>query len=444
MELAWIALCLGFSVFFSASEAALLSLRPSDFAGWRNKRVSHRITYLLSNPRTLYIMVFLCNLLANSAAAMLAMSLLVRRQVPTVTASVITVIAMTGLITLCGEIIPKTFATKYGHSTASMIATPLYYLYLLLWPVLELADRFNNAIIGTLEKQVSRRREGLTEEELRTYLTKGQREGGLIGTDAEAMIHGVFDFTDRMVRQVMCPRRDITAIPLDMPMEKVLDVIQESDCSRIPVHQGDLDEIVGILYTKDVIAALATRSEAPRSSSSSSPSSSSSSSLSASPDSPGADLDLRPLLREPFYVPEVMKVSYLLKEFQVRKLHMAVVVDEYGGSAGLVTMDDLLEEIFGEIPDEDEEEARPVVKVAEGEWIVEAGMEIGEVEDLLGIVIPDDECETIGGFLFTRVGHFPVVGEDRLDYSGYRFEVAEAEHHRIQKLHIRRNEGGAS
>lgn len=408
-----IALCLACSVFFSLSEAALLSLRPAALSGWKNERIRHRITFLLSNPRSFYILVFFFNLVSNSIASMLVLRSFLEAGASVPLAAVQTVLVMSVVITVFGEIFPKTFASKYARQVVSVVVTPLTVLYLGLRPIFEGADRLTSFLLASVETRVGHDAEAVTEEELRSFLTTGQREGGLIGQTEEAMIHGVFEFTDRVVRQVMCPRPDIVSVDVNESPEGIFEIVEEADCSRLPVYEGGTDSIVGILHTKNLLAAMANASE-------------------------GETVELRSLLREPYFVPEIMPVSDLLKEFRVRKIHMALVVDEFGGIAGLVTLEDLLEEIVGEIVDEGEEEERLVTKIAEGEWSIDARSEIDEVGRTLGIDFGDEECETLGGFVFDRVGHFPEVGVDTVRYRGHSFEVCEAQQHRILRVRVRK------
>jgi putative hemolysin len=224
------------------------------------------------------------------------------------------------------------------------------------------------------------------------------------------MIAGIMELGDTRVREVMVPRIDMVTIPIDASLDDALDAIIGAGHSRIPVHGGTVDDIAGLLYAKDLLKAFRERDSAP---------------------------NLRQLLREPYFVPETKPVDVLLGELQTRKVHIAIVVDEYGGTAGLVTIEDLLEEIVGEIQDEYDREAPRIESVTGDEVVCLAGVSIDDVNDLLSIHLPTEEADTVAGVVFAALGHVPVVGE-RAVVVDAELEVLALDGRRIHRVRVTR------
>ncbi len=238
-------------------------------------------------------------------------------------------------------------------------------------------------------------------------------EQGLIEGDERRLLQSIVDFGDTLVREVMTPRPDMMAIRADATFDEVRAFFREQEYSRIPVYKENLDNIVGFVFIKDLL-----RLDAP----------------------PSGKLPLQPdlvrFIRPATFVPETKRVAEMLREFQSKQVQIAIVVDEYGGTAGLVTIEDLLEEIVGEIRDEYDVETEPVVDVGQGSFVFSAKVNIAEVRDRLGVEIEPEGFETVGGYLLTRVGRVPAVGET-FDFDGLEVEVLEAERRRIHKVRMR-------
>jgi len=233
---------------------------------------------------------------------------------------------------------------------------------------------------------------------------------GLIERDERRLLKSIVDFGETLVREVMTPRPDIVAIPADSTLDELRMLFREQEYSRIPVYKDNLDNILGIVFVKDLIQLTEAEGHA----------------------QPIADL-MRPVA----FVPGTKRVSELLREFQQRQVQIAIVVDEYGGTAGLVTLEDLLEEIVGEIRDEYDVETEPVVDEGNGSWIFSAKVSIDEVRDRLSVAIEPEGFETVGGYVLTRVGRVPAVGET-FELDGLLVEVLESERRRIHKVRFRR------
>jgi putative hemolysin len=241
------------------------------------------------------------------------------------------------------------------------------------------------------------------------YLEAGEQEG-LIEREERRLIESIVDFGDTLVREVMTPRPDIVAVSIDATLGQVRQIFAEQQYSRVPVFRESLDQIVGFVYVKDLIRL---------------------------PDTPPAERVVPQLLRPAYYVPETKRVSDLLKEFQRQQVQSAVVVDEYGGTAGLVTIEDLLEEIVGEIRDEYDVELEPVQQEADGVFVFSGNVPIEDLNERLGVSIPREGFGTIGGYLLAHLGRVPTVGE-RVDLDGLHVEVLEAERRRVTRVRVRR------
>jgi CBS domain containing-hemolysin-like protein len=286
----------------------------------------------------------------------------------------------------------------------------------LLLPPFDFVAGFLHPLTGTLVRLIKdprRERENGaapgSEEEPEAAQQEAQEEQALIERDEQRLLQSIVDFGGTLVREVMTPRPDIVAIPADATIEQLRALFQEQEYSRIPVYKENLDNILGIVYVKDLVLLAPTE---PMSQS------------------------LERLLRPGAFVPETKRVPELLKEFQRKQVQMAIVVDEYGGTAGLVTLEDLLEEIVGEIRDEYDVETEPVVDEGNGSWVFSAKANIDEVRDRLKVEIEPEGFETVGGYVLTRVGRVPQVGET-FELDGMQVEVLEAERRRIHKVRFR-------
>jgi putative hemolysin len=246
-------------------------------------------------------------------------------------------------------------------------------------------------------------------EAAHAYLEAGE-EQGLIEREERRLLQSIVDFGDTLVREVMTPRPDIVAIPVDATLDELRALFKEQEYSRIPVYQENLDNILGIVVVKDVLALTGIE---------------------------GSAHPITGLMRPMHFVPETKRVPELLKEFQRKQVQLAIVVDEYGGTAGLATLEDLLEEIVGEIRDEYDVETEPVVEEGNGSWVFSAKVSIDEVRERLGVEIDPQGSDTVGGYVLTRVGRVPAVGET-FELDDLFVEVLEAERRRIHKVRLRR------
>ncbi len=243
------------------------------------------------------------------------------------------------------------------------------------------------------------------------FLLNATEEQTTIEDGEKEMIASIFAFSDKLVREVMVPRIDVAAVPVDVPMTDALSVIFKDGHSRIPVYRDSIDNIVGILNAKDLLRYLRDGR---------------------------TDVPLARILRTAYFIPESKKVDELLQELQQRRVHMAVVVDEYGGTAGIVTIEDLLEEIVGEIQDEYDAEEPTVEMVNEYESLFDARVPLGEVSKRLGVELPEEGGDTLGGFIYSQLGRVPAVA-DRIEYSDTAFEVLSVAGRRIKQVRVSRH-----
>jgi CBS domain containing-hemolysin-like protein len=250
----------------------------------------------------------------------------------------------------------------------------------------------------------------VTEEELKSMVDAGH-EGGVLEQDERQMIFSIFELGDTLVREIMLPRIYITALEVNTPLEQALDLFLQSGHSRVPVYQDSVDNILGLLYAKDLLKVWRE----------------------------GGHIEtLRSLLRTAYFVPEAKAVDELLAEMQTRRVHMAIVVDEYGGVAGLVTMEDIVEEIVGEIRDEyDQSEEMPYTRINEGEYLFQGQVDLGDFNELMESHLPMDESETLGGFIYGQVGRVPLTGETVL-VDDLELTVEQVSKRRIRKVRARK------
>ncbi len=258
-------------------------------------------------------------------------------------------------------------------------------------------------------------RSGVTEEEIHTLIDVGEQEG-VINRDEHAMIDAVLDLGDTLVREILVPRTEMVAVEITTPVTEVLETIIEAGHSRIPVYEGDVDHITGILYAKDLLKLWGKLPE---------------------------EISIRSICRKAYFIPETKTTADLLKEFKKRRVHMAVAVDEYGGTSGIITIEDILEEIVGEIRDEhDPVEQSGISRLDDGSYIFDARSHIEDVEDELNVQLPRGEYDTLGGFLSHLLGHVPAQGEQGR-YETMLFTVEEADARKVSTIKVSIAEEGA-
>ena len=376
-----------------------------------SRNAEQRVAALLSNPRQLLITIVVGNTLVNITTASLAAILTERfcraMQVSQHIGIIVDVIVVTFVILIASEIIPKVVAVRDAERYARFSSRLLSLFYYLIFPVSYFLARFTRFLqkrIGFTEDKTF-----LSEEELKTLVQMGE-EHGTLQKDEREMIHSIFEFGETTVKEIMIPRTDMVCVEASTTLTDLMKLVKTKLHSRIPVYKGRIDNIIGILYVKDLLPFLIKRRR--------------------------DRLDLEKLVRPAYFVPEQKKIDELLREFQKERIHMALVVDEYGGVAGLVTLEDIIEEIVGEIQDEYDKEAPLYKKIDDNTFIVDGRMPLEEINEQFHLNLPTEEgFETISGFILSKLGALPKEKE-KVEYNGYVFIVERVTKNRILKVRI--------
>ncbi len=409
----WVSLFLGLllSAFFSAAETALTASGEArvrhlvDTGGWRGMLLK----LWQRHPERILSTLLLGNTLANvglgSLTAVIAHDLGADSKLAIVTG------LTTVVVLVFGEITPKTFAKRHARGAAVALIPLVVLFYFLLWPFAWLFVQIPRGIARALGLgEVTS--EPVTSQELEYLIEQGARHGSLDETK-EQLLSSVLAFTEALVKEIMIPRTQVIAIEETAGFDEVTKLIEETELSRIPVYRNSLDEVVGILFVKLLLIDM--RKGIDR-----------------------AKFQLSRYVRPPFFVPEVMKVSKLLKEMQRRKTHLAIVVDEFGGTSGIVTLEDVVEEIVGEIHDESDVEEKRIKVLADGVVLADGSVPLRELEDHLGVEFPEGgDYETLGGFLTATAGRVPPAGS-LVVWGGLTFTVKQADDRRVLKVEIAR------
>lgn len=400
-------LCL--SGFFSSSETALFSLNRSRVAAIElsERRSWRRALGLLRRPRRLLVSILVGNTLVNVAVASLgtvvAIDLLSSPDSPRAVGAGIlwATVIMTILILFFGEIAPKSFALENAEKISPLVAGPLSGFIALIMPIRVVLERTNDLLIS-LVRPGRLAGPALSSDELATAVEVGHDEG-IVDAFERKVINNILDLESRTVGDVMTPRVEVESLDIDTPVEGWAKAFRASGFSRLPVIEGDLEKVAGVFYAKDYLAVQVRVT---------------------------ARHELRSLLREPYFVPESTKVVELLRAFRDRQLHFAMVIDEYGSVSGLVTMEDVLEEIVGDIADSRDKEEAPFKLIAPGVAVVFAGWELEEFAEVTGFPLEDEYAETVGGWLVNRLGRIPKTGET-ITLPPFRFHILSSRPNRV-------------
>ena len=400
------------SFFFSGTETALTSLGEAKARQLRERlgRRGRLLGLWIEHPKKVLTALLIGNNLVNIAATAMATEIAL-----TVFGSAAVAI-VTGVLTLIilvlGEITPKTLAGGNAERLALPVLVLLQPFYYLFFPLAWLLVKFTNGVSRAVGG--SRKPPAVTSEDIDYLIGLGSRMGALEGVKRE-LLTSVLDFTDLLAKEIMVPRTQVVAVEAGSPWSVVLATLQDTEHSRLPVFEGTVDNVVGVLHVKDLLFAART----------------------GHLEEDG--FDLRSHLRPCFFVPEVMKVSRLMKEMQRRRTHLAVVVDEFGGTSGIVTLEDVVEELVGEIHDESDVAERPTKMPPDGKILADAGVPLRDLEEVLDVEFPEEgDYETLGGFLTATAGQVPPQGS-LVAYGGYTFTVRDADEKRVVKVEIVRS-----
>ena len=395
------------SAFFSGTETAYFHIRK------HRKETPEKIKSVLDSPQRLLVSLLTGNTIVNVSIASLA-AYITAGFADDYTWSKSTLILMEVLVVsvvvlIFGEILPKMIAIKYSKEYALKMYTPLKIMMFILSPI---AQGFN-AITNVVIKIIPFRKEKIfdSEEELKILAELGEEEGTLQEEESD-MIQSIFDFKEKTVGEIITPRVDIVSLKSDESIDKAMDIIGERQFSKIPIYKDTIDNIKGILYAKDIIPYL----------------------MGSRP-----NVNLQTLARQPFFVPETKPIDDLMEEFKLRKTSIAIVVDEWGGTEGLVTLEDVVEEVMGEIRDPYDQEESNVLKQPDGSFIVDGSITIYDLEEDTDIEFPEDrDYDTLGGFILDILTDIPQTGE-QVEFNDMVFTVQTVENNRIGKIKIQIN-----
>jgi len=417
VAIAGISCLIALADFFAASEASLLALSRLRIVQ-RNSNGNVKASKLvkLLDERSHYLTTILVGntvvlLAAQSLATWVAIEYVSVRPILTAT------LVMSVVLLIFGEIVPKMVVVQDAAKWAQRFSGPLQLLYIVLRPITWTVVGMTSWIIRRLGGDPSALSPYVTEDDIRTLVNVGEQHGVLEEEEKE-MIHSIFELGDTVVREVMTPRTDMMCTDASDPVSKGVEIVIREGYSKLPVFEENIDHIIGVVHDRELLGAVS-RGE--------------------------LDIPLRNLMRPIKAIPENKKVDELLREMQAEKVSVAIVVDEYGGTAGLVTMEDLLEEIVGEIMDEydKEERDRPpeITQAGDGEYIVDARMDIDDVNERLGLHLPTEDFESIGGYTFGLFGRVPVPGERVVIDGGVTLVVEKTAGRRLLSVRIKNPPG---
>ena len=401
-------LLLALSAFFSSAETALTTvnkIKLKTMADDGDKRAV-RVLNVVERPKKMLSAILIGNNIVNLSASSLATTLAIDI-FGSVGAGIATGI-LTLLILIFGEITPKSLATLNSTNLSLLFAPIIGSLMWLLTPVIAIVNFLAGIIIKLFGIDPDFKDETITEEEIRTMVDVSHESGAIEG-DERTMIHKVFDFSDACAKEVMIPRIDMTMVDADISYQDLISVFKEDMYTRIPICEPDTENIIGIVNMKDFLGVL-----------------------------PSDDFNVRDFIRDVYFTFEMKNVSDLFDEMREEAATVSIVLDEYGDLAGMITMEDLLEEIVGEIRDEyDEDEEDPIIKLNEREYQVLGSMNLEDLCDIIPLGFTSEDYDTIGGYIVGAFDHFPNAGETYVSENGAIIRVLSVEKKRITKLRIK-------
>lgn len=397
-------LCL--SAFFSSAETALTTvnkMRIRTLAEAGNKQAI-MLAKVLENPGKMLSTILVGNNIVNLSASAIMTTLAMQ------TFGSKAVGLATGILTLVilvfGEITPKTVSTLNAEKIALAYADVIYWLVMLMTPVIFLINQLSMGVLFVLRIDPKKKQDAITEDDLRTIVEVSHEEG-VIEMEEKKMINNVFDFGDSLAKDIMIPRIDMVMVDVNITYENLLGIFREERFTRVPVYEESTDNVIGIINMKDLLLF-----------------------------DQNGEFSTRDFLRQPLYTYEFKKTAELMMEMRKTFNNIVIVLDEYGATAGLITLEDMLEEIVGEIRDEyDEDEEDEVQEVAPGEYIVEGSMKLDDLNDMLDLNLESEDYDSIGGLIIGQLEHLPEQGEE-VHYENLRLIVDQVEKNRIDKVHL--------
>jgi hypothetical protein len=310
------------------------------------------------------------------------------------------------VILIFGEITPKNLALKNSESISLFVAPIILFLVRIFTPILFILNNISNLLSALLGQRNDDKKPTITQDELKTIVDVSNQEG-VLETDETEMIQNIFEFKDLTVDDIMIQRMDIVAISADMSYDEIIDVFKNRQLSRLPIYEDTIDDIIGVLYAKDLFFTEQSKE----------------------------DFDIKAVMREPVFVNEFVKISDFFKKMQQVKTHIAIVLDEYGGVAGIVTMEDLVESIVGDIYDEYDQQDEEVRKLKENIYVINGNSKLTEIQELLQVELVSKDYESLGGYLMDKMGKIPTQG-DIYEDENFKFVISSMDKNRINKVKV--------
>ncbi|MBS4029007.1 MAG: HlyC/CorC family transporter [Ignavibacteriales bacterium] len=409
---------------FSASEIAIVSTRRTRIKDLieKGKTRAKIVEKLQSDPDTFLATVQIgitvvgsfASALGGTAAIQYLKEPIQQLNIPFISeqsefAALLLVVALITYLSLTiGELIPKSLALRYSEKFSLFIAPFILLLSKLFSPAVKILVGTSNLLLKPFHDHTTFSESKISEEEFRIMIDEGSKTGVIDKTEHE-LISNIFEFTETTVKEIMVPRTDVVAVEINASKEKIMSIVAEEGYSRMPVYQENVDNILGIVYSKDLIPLI--EHEA---------------------------IILHDIIRSAYFIPQTKKISVLLREMQRQKIHIAIVNDEYGGTAGIITMEEIIEEIVGEIHDEYDEELKEIETASDGSFLVNAKISISNFNERFGSAIPEDaEYDTLSGFIQKLSGKIPELKEE-IRYDGWTFSVVKKSQRRIRQVQAKK------
>lgn len=396
------------SAFFSSAETSFVTvsqikMRSLAEAG---NRSAQRVLKITSDSAKMLSAILIGNNLVNISASSLATTLTLSlwgNAAVSITTGVLTLVVL-----IFGEIAPKTFATAYAEKIALIYSGPIRFLMIVLTPVIFVINFIAKGVLRIIGFNPNKHKATITEDELRTMVDVS-REEGVLETDEHEMISNVFDFGESQAKDVMIPRIDMTSVSVDSTFDEIVEVFRQDKYTRLPVYEKSVDNVIGIINVKDLLLC-----------------------------EDKSNFSVRNILRKPYYTYEFKHISELMDELKKTSNNFTIVVDEYGSTVGMITLEDLLEEIVGEIRDEyDEDEEDEIIQINDNEYVISGTTRLGDLEDIINLpkLDEDEDYDSISGFIVSQLGRLPQDG-DEVKLDNQKLVVDECDKYRIIKVHL--------
>ncbi|MDF2987023.1 MAG: hypothetical protein K0R50_2533 [Eubacterium sp.] len=426
-ELLFLLVLIVLNAFFAASEIALISLNDNKIklmADEGNKKAII-LRKLLGEPSrflaTIQIGITLAGFLASAFASetfadrlvnfVKTMEIPIPENVLKTTAVIIITMILSYFTLVLGELVPKRLAMKKAEAISFFVVTPLNFLSIVTSPFVKFLTVSTNFFVRLFGVDPHAEEEQVTEEEIRMMIDVGEEKGAIEESEKE-MINNIFEFNNKTVSEIMTHRTDIASLPVDSSLSEVINFFNSEKYSRIPVYEDSIDNIVGVMHSKYLIQYL-------------------------SEDNNKDKFNISEIIRPPYFVPASKRTDELFQELKQNKNHFAVIIDEYGGTAGIVTLEDLIEEIVGNIFDEDDEIEKCMERIDENTFLIKGSVGLDEVQDVLGVTLPIDDYETLSGFITGQLGRIPEKGDKSIiEYEELVFKVEEVKEKKVSKVKV--------